>query len=169
MLRKSLILVFIVWCLTVQLQANFDIQSPIKVPVLARAAWLASLTPKWHMFTNPLKYKWHFSIWAVMPDRTQLYLPLYPDPPRSFWQEHFTDFREDKFELNLYQAPWQLKIVAQHFCQRLAAQGTAPEEIRVVLVWQMMLPPGEARETYFAPQAQQDIETIKCGEMEILQ
>ncbi len=56
----------------------------------------------WDMFSNLPRFNWWYVIKAEYADGTTVLLPLPRQSERTFLQRHFFDFKEAKFELNIY-------------------------------------------------------------------
>ncbi|MBI3272952.1 MAG: hypothetical protein HYZ53_28445, partial [Planctomycetes bacterium] len=98
-------------------------------------AWAVGLDTKWRMFSPPDRVNWEYRVYGLDAEGRQSFLPLPPQGPRSFWQRNFTDFREAKFELNLYLSHEYQELFAQHLAHDLRARGRAFGRIRIDLAW----------------------------------
>lgn len=67
-----------------------------------RYGYALGLDPQWQMFSHVHKVNWGYVIEARYGGERTVLLPLPSQSPRTWWQRAFVDFKEAKFELNLY-------------------------------------------------------------------
>lgn len=190
-LHKGLALAVIVFCLSMQIRANLrppqvDARaartesaaaggSPLVQELryrfallvwqLDRIAWFCGLSTHWRMFAPPPKSHWYYSVWAIMDDGSQEWVPLENQGARSWLQRQFLDFREVKFHLNIYNRPEALDAFAQHLCGKLTRNGKRAAAVRFTLLSREILPLRVALEQgeYYGPQTVTEFGTYKCS------
>jgi len=158
-LKKFFIGLFIFLSLALQVKANLGLKYPYfavseKTSTsnwyyqlarldwrLGQLAWLTGLSTKWRMFSPPPMSNWYYSVWALNSNGGQEWVPLYAQGERNFWQRNFLDFRETKFQLNIYNKPEALSKLAAHLCIGLKKAKKDVVSIRVALVSRDTLPP----------------------------
>ena len=100
------------------------------------------------MFGRQSQFNWWYVIRGRYLDGATDELVLLPVPrqaPRDFWQRGFVDFKELKFELNIYNN----RVAREAYSRYLARQfprhdGRELQSIRWDLCYQMVLPPDVA-------------------------
>src|SRR5438309_3635287 len=129
-------------------------------------AHLTGLDNQWQMFGRQSRFNWWFVIKAVYAGPKIVNLPLPLQSERTFWQRIFFDFREAKYQLNLYPSPALREAYAHYLCRTYPTQEGAPiQSVIYELHFQMLLTPEEARRrgTHLAAQSySQAPEEFKC-------
>lgn len=158
-IRKSCISLFIAVALLLQVKANLGLTFPYGLGALVKPesrtyyrlsqldwtlsqfSWLSGLSTRWRMFSPPPHSNWYYSVWAIDSQGVQSWVPLAGQGHRNFIERNFYDFREVKYQLNIYNKPEALNLLSQHLCGNLRAAGKDVASIRVVLVSRQTLPP----------------------------
>lgn len=112
-----------------------------------RYAHIVGLDNKWQMFGHLSRFNW----WYVIKGRygqennlTEVLLPLPSQSPRSFFERNFIDFKEAKFELNIYRDLEAKKTYSRYLCRSFAQNnGKSIDSITWDLEYQMILDPAE--------------------------
>ncbi len=171
--RRSLISVFAICCIWIQVKANTGIRFPYglsltppridEAPAKGRTVyqlyylsyladwtldhfgWFAGLSTYWRMFDPPPSLNRQLQITANMTDGSQLELPFANHLSRSFLQRNFTDFREAKHEWNLYDNAEGLRQLTQHICHHYSSGERAVTDVRVDIISNKILDPETAQ------------------------
>lgn len=111
-------------------------------------AHLAGLDNVWQMFGKQSYFNWRYDIRGVYGSgeaaRTVL-LPLPGQSERTLAQRYLVDFRERKFELNIYRSDFARKAYMRYLArQHPVHEGLPLSEIRWKVAFQNILPPAEA-------------------------
>jgi hypothetical protein len=129
-------------------------------------AHFVGLDNQWQMFGRQSRFNWWFEIKAVYAGPKTIDLPLPLQSPRTFWQSTFFDFKEGKYQLNLYPSSILREAYAHYLCRQYPAlEGALIQSIIYVLHFQMLLTPEEARRRGTHLEAQsyaQPPEEFKC-------
>ena len=168
-LRKFFISLFILANLWVMIATNASLALPTIAPsvyspdrdetIIYRASWyigrtdwwlnhlgwIVGLKNYWRMFSPVDRFNWYMVFSAVHVDGEETKLPLANQIKRNFWQRNFTDFREAKFHLNIYNAATAQKYYAQYLCRKYQNQGNPISAIKIELKSQNILSPDQAK------------------------
>jgi hypothetical protein len=124
--------------------------------LLSRYAHLAGLDNRWQMFGRQSRFNWWFQIQAVDAEGTPTDLPLPLQSDRTVVERTFFDFREAKFNLNLYGIE-DLRIrYGRYLCRHFpVVKGNLVRRIRITRHHRMLLPMQVARSrgTHLEPQS----------------
>ena len=114
---------------------------------LRQYGYATGLDSRWAMFGEQSRFNWNYRIVALMADGTDALLPLPGQADRSFLQRHFVDFREAKFELNIYPRAYLQQAYARHLCHAYpAVAGTAVVAVRIAVDYHGLHDPAAARQ-----------------------
>ena len=160
-LRRALVSAFCVLNVAAVLAANQppdlrrDALSALERSAGARSAWRLAyaewalrwyahkvgLDNRWTMFSRLPRFDWWYRIEARDADGSTRLLSLPLQSERSFAQRHFADFKETKFQLNVYDRPWQRRAYGRYLCR--TADGS-PDAVVFRLHTRAILPREEA-------------------------
>ncbi len=117
-----------------------EILSPVLFHV-GRAGWIIGIDTRWRMFSPPDKRNWRFRYDIVDANGAVIPYVLPVREARTFWQRNFIDFRDVKFELNIYGSKPAQQLFAQHLCDKFRQRGSSPVEVRMFLEWRPIAGP----------------------------
>lgn len=108
-------------------------------------AYYAGLDARWQMFGRLHRYHWWSVVKAEYADGTRVTLPLPNQSPRTFWERFLFDFKEIKFQLNLYldrrrRTPYTMYL----FRQYPEHDGQPIRRVVWEMHFQQLLPPAAA-------------------------
>ncbi len=134
------------WVLTTLIVYNVD---GLSYPSgLDKTARLCGLATKWRMFSPPDRFHWEYRVRGVLPSGELIDLPLPSQQSGNFWQKNLFDFRERKWELNIYRDEHRFRryALSQYLCWQEYRSGRDFKELRIDLEITPFLPPSEALE-----------------------
>jgi hypothetical protein len=122
---------------------------PNDVPQKVRwGAHLSGLDNKWQMYGLQSRFTWRYEIIATYSDGAQQIewlLPLPRQSQRTLWQRLVVDFKEAKFDLNIYNDSLARETYAHYLARQFPEhQGCTLQRIRYDLKYQYILPPAVA-------------------------
>ena len=117
------------------------------------AGWIVGLKSYWRMFSPVDRFNWDMVVTAVHEDGAEILLPLPHQTDRNFWERNFIDFREAKFQLNIYNNKTAQRWYAEYLCRTYQQEHNPVTAIKIKQHSQMILSPQEAerRDIYFEP------------------
>jgi|GEM_PF-1026920 hypothetical protein len=111
-------------------------------------AHLSGLDNKWQMYGLQSRFTWRYEIIATYSDGAQQIewlLPLPRQSQRTLWQRLVVDFKEAKFDLNIYNDSLARETYAHYLARQFPEhQGCTLQRIRYDLKYQYILPPAVA-------------------------
>jgi len=111
-------------------------------------AYFTGLDNKWQMFGYQSRFNWWYDIRAIYSDGVvtkQLLLPLPNQSARTLSQRILLDFKERKFELNIYLNETARESYSRYLARQYPTLEELPiQSIRWHLGYQNILPPSEA-------------------------
>lgn len=107
--------------------------------------WIVGLKNYWRMFSPVDRFNWSMVITAVHQNGEETLLPLPHQTPRTFWQKNLIDFREAKFQTNIYNNQTAQKYYAQYLCHVYQDLDNPVTAIKIDLDSVNILPPTEAK------------------------
>lgn len=111
-------------------------------------AYITGLDNKWQMFGYQSRFNWWYDIRAIYSDghvTKQLLLPLPNQSARSLGQQFLFDFKERKFELNIYLNEPARESYSHYLARQYPTFESLPiQSVRWHLGYQNILPPKEA-------------------------
>lgn len=109
------------------------------------AAHLSGLDNKWQMYGLQSRFVWRYEIIATYgrgEQQVDWLLPLPRQSERTLWQRLVVDFKEAKFDLNIYCDPLARETYAHYLARQFPEHhGQRLERIRYDLKYQYILPP----------------------------
>lgn len=108
----------------------------------------AGLDNRWEMYSSLHRFDWTLVAVGIDREGQAVLLPEPMQVPRTWWQRRITDFREAKFQLNIYQWP-ELQARYASYLHRTYPdnQGVPIDTIRFDLRYRMFAEtPVEARQ-----------------------
>lgn len=158
MLATSLIFAMIGWCnlpneVPQKLLAGVEQQGSPELAYRLRwvewalrwGAHLSGLDNKWQMYGLQSRFTWRYEIIATYGDgarEIEWLLPLPRQSQRTLWQRLIVDFKEAKFDLNIYNDPLARETYAHYLARQYAEhQGLRLQRIRYDLKYRYILPP----------------------------
>lgn len=108
----------------------------------------AGLVTLWRMFTPIPTSRWRNRYYGIYADGSDRLLPLPLQSERRFLDRFFFDFREAKFQVNMFYFPGSRRQYANYLCRIYKSnnQGREISSIKRVLQAQKIYSPAEARE-----------------------
>lgn len=111
-------------------------------------AYFTGLDNKWQMFGFQSRFNWWYDIRAVYSDGTQekqVLLPLPNQSARTIGERLLFDFKERKFELNIYLNEPARESYSRYLARQYPESDGLPiQSIRWHLAYQNILPPDQA-------------------------
>jgi len=107
--------------------------------------WVVGLKNYWRMFSPVDRFNWYMVVTAIHQDGEETLLPLSQQTRRNFWERNLVDFREAKFQLNIYGSQTAQGFYAQYLCRRYQDIDNPVTAIRIDLHSQSILSPDEAK------------------------
>jgi len=84
---------------------------------LAYYSYIVGLDNVWKMFGYNHRYRWKYLIEGVSSDGRDVVLPIFFQSQRTFFDQHFFDFKQMKFYLNIYNQPAARNAFAKFLCR----------------------------------------------------
>ena len=113
-------------------------------------AHIFGLDNRWQMFGRQSRFNWWYLISGKYADSSVVTLPVPFQAKRTLWESLFVDFKEGKFDLNLYNDPGGREIYSRYLCRKYASRNASPiQSIIFDLYFQHILPPEEADQVGF--------------------
>ena len=113
-------------------------------------AYFSGLDNKWQMFGYQSRFNWWYDIRAVYSDgdrEEQVLLPLPNQSARTIAEKFLYDFKERKFELNIYLNEPARECYSRYLARQYPEHnGLQIQSVRWHLAYQNILPPQEAVE-----------------------
>lgn|SRR3989338_1450243 len=81
-------------------------------------AYYVGLNNQWIMFGRQSRFNWWYTIKAKYNNGEEVILPLPRQSKRTFFQKFFVDFKEVKFQNNIYESPKSLWAYAHYLCEK---------------------------------------------------
>jgi hypothetical protein len=111
-------------------------------------AFYAGLNNRWQMFGRQSRFNWWYVVEATYGNGAPVRLPLPGQSDRSLWQAALFDFKETKFNLNLYNDPAAREAYARYLARAYPQRdGQRISTITFELYWQGIRPREEASRT----------------------
>lgn len=102
---------------------TLDYIKPIIIKIdqsIRHAGWVVGLENRWRMFSLRVRSNWYMNISILRQDGTKekVLVPFSYGVHRNFWQRNITDFREDKFQVNIYNSVQGKSLYAKYLCRK---------------------------------------------------
>ncbi|HBR14048.1 MAG TPA: hypothetical protein DD723_00690 [Candidatus Omnitrophica bacterium] len=112
--------------------------------------WTAGLRNYWRMFAPVDRFNWQFIITAVYPDGGKERILMPSQQKQNFIEYNFVNFREGKYELNIYNDEKGQAALGKYFCRTYKGlKDSVPQKIEIERTWQIFVATNKEDKNYF--------------------